>query len=141
MLVFQISKRRDSFIIVSKISMCKLFATRWPINLNTVGTIFRYQPIWDSKPQPMLGNSNKMYHILSPSFMLSYMHIIYYWYIYWLFREVHNPCVSYFVLCVYIFFTPMYQNYANYTLIIHLPKFNPRCKFVFATFFGAFILQ
>lgn len=29
----------------------------------------------------------------------------------------------------------MYQNYANYTLIIHLPKFNPRCKFVFATFF------
>lgn len=63
MLVFQISKRRDSFIIVSKISMCKLFATRWPIYLNTVGTIFRYQPIWDIKPQPMLGNSNKMYHI------------------------------------------------------------------------------
>lgn len=63
MLVFQISKRRDSFIIARKIPTCKLFATCWPIYLNTVGTIFRYQPIWDIKPQPMLGNSNKMYHI------------------------------------------------------------------------------
>lgn len=113
MLVFQISKRRDSFIIVSMISMCKLFATRWPIYLNTVGTIFRYQPIYDIKPQPMLGNSNKMYHILLPSFMLSYMHIIYYWYLYMyidfsgkliihVFLILSNVCIFSSLLCTKI---------------------------------------
>lgn len=125
MLVFQISKRRDSFIIVSMISMCKLFATRWPIYLNTVGTIFRHQQIWDIKPQPMLGNSNKIYHILSPSFMLSYMHIIYYWYLYMyidfsgkliihVFLILSNVCIFSSLLCtkimLFILWSYIYPN-------------------------------